>query len=33
MNIVPVEEIPKVTQNTPIDNLLELYSTGQRMEK
>jgi peptide deformylase len=33
MKIVSIDEIPKSTDNTPCDNLVEVYSTGQKMEK
>lgn len=33
MKIVSIGEIPKSTDNTPCDNLVEVYSTGQKMEK
>lgn len=32
MKIVPIEEIPTITQNTPLLDISELYSIAQKME-
>jgi peptide deformylase len=32
IEIVPIEQIPSIVENTPCDKLSELYSIGQKME-
>lgn len=33
MKIVPIDQMPKESVNTPLDNVIEIFSFGQKLEK